>query len=69
MKFLNTALGSWIKVFITALLTTYLMMLSEGRNLFSWDLDMFEKLLTAGIVSVMPVIINFLNPNDPRYGK
>lgn len=69
MKFLNSVIGSWLKVFITALLTTYLMMLSEGHTLFSWDLAMVEKLLTAGIVSMLPVIINWLNPLDNRYGK
>lgn len=68
-KKLNTAWASWIKVFIATILTTYLIMLGEGHKLFTWDLSMVEKLLTAGIVSVLPIIINYLNPNDTRYGR
>jgi len=30
---------------------------------------MVEKLLTAGVVSTLPIIINWLNPSDTRYGK
>ena len=68
-KFLNTAFASWLKVFITTILSTYLIMLSNGHKLFSWDIGMVENLLTAGFVSSIPIIINALNPSDPRYGK
>jgi len=69
MKFLNTIYGSWLKVFISSVLTTYLALLTQGINLFTWNLDMVENLLAAGFVSTLPVIINYLNPQDPRYGK
>jgi len=69
MKELNTIYASWLKVFISSVFGAYLIMLQEGSNLFSWDLAMFEKLLTAGVVSTLPIIINWLNPADPRYGK
>jgi len=38
-------------------------------NLFSWNLEMLESLLTVGVVSMIPIIINWLNPADERYGK
>jgi len=69
MKHLNTIYASWLKVFISSVFGAYLIMLQEGTNLFSWDLAMVEKLLTAGVVSTLPIIINWLNPNDTRYGK
>ena len=69
MKELNTIYASWLKVFISSVFGAYLIMLQEGSNLFSWDLAMFEKLLTAGVVSTLPIIINWLNPADERYGK
>ena len=69
MKELNTIYASWLKVFISSVFGAYLIMLQEGSNLFSWDLAMFEKLLTAGVVSTLPIIINWLNPADDRYGK
>ena len=69
MKHLNTIYASWLKVFISSVFGAYLIMLQEGTNLFSWDLAMVEKLLTAGVVSTLPIIINWLNPADERYGK
>lgn len=67
-KFLNTPFGSFTKVFLAAVLTTYLILLSNGNKLFTWNKDMLEHLLTAGLVSAIPVIINWINPNDTRYG-
>jgi len=69
MKELNTIYASWLKVFASAVLGAYLIELQNGINLFSWDLNMVEKLLTAGVVSTLPIIINWLNPADDRYGK
>ena len=67
--FLNTAVGSWLKVFISSILTAWLLMLTNGQKLFSWDLQMVENLLTVGVVSTLPIVINYLNPIDARYGK
>lgn len=69
MKFLNTALGSYLKVFVSAVITLYLAELSQGHDLFSFDIPMAKKLVSAGVVAVLPIILNAVNPNDPRYGK
>ena len=69
MKNLNSIYASWLKVFVSAILGAYLIELQNGVNLFSWNLEMLESLLTVGVVSVIPIIINWLNPADPRYGK
>ena len=62
MKFLNTIYGSWIKVFVSAVLT---MVIAKG-NIY---LITLEECFSAGVISILPIIINYLNPNDNRYGK
>ena len=69
MKELNTIYASWLKVFASAVLGAYLIELQDGRQLFDWTFDMVESLLTVGVVSMIPIIINWLNPADERYGK
>lgn len=68
-KSLTTPLASFIKVFLATVLTQYLIELQEGHQLFSWDLPMIQKLLTAGVVANLPVVINFLNPSYSHYGN
>jgi hypothetical protein len=62
MKFLNTIYGSWIKVFLSAVLT---MIIAKG-DIFAVSL---KECLSAGAISILPIIINYLNPHDTRYGK
>lgn len=62
MKFLNTIYGSWVKVFVSAVLT---MIVMKG-DIY---LITLKDCLNAGIISILPIIINFLNPLDKRYGK
>jgi hypothetical protein len=62
MKFLNSIYGSWVKVFVSAVLT---MIIAKG-NIY---LITIEECISAGVISILPIIINYLNPNDTRYGK
>jgi hypothetical protein len=62
MKFLNTIYGSWLKLVLTAILT---MIISKG-NIYEVTL---EECISAAVISILPIIINFLNPHDPRYGN
>ena len=62
MKFLNSIYGSYIKVFLSAILT---MIIAKG-DIY---LVTLKECLGAGIISILPIIINYLNPNDTRYGK
>ncbi len=68
-KFLNTPFGSYIKVFLTGALMLLSINLVQGYDIFSADLKFLKELGAAGLISVVPVLINALNPNDPRYGK
>jgi hypothetical protein len=62
MKFLNSIYGSWFKVFVSAILT---MIVMKG-DIY---LITLKDCLNAGIISILPIIINYLNPHDTRYGK
>jgi hypothetical protein len=62
MKFLNSIYGSWIKVFLSAVLS---MIVMKG-DIY---LVTLKDCANAGIISILPIIINYLNPNDKRYGK
>lgn len=59
----KAVLASWVKVFLAAVLTAWLAGLTSGGAI-DW-----RALLIAGAVAVLPVIINWLNPNDNRYGR
>lgn len=62
MKFLNSIYGSWIKIFLSAILT---MVMAKG-DIY---LVTLKECISAGIISILPIIINYLNPLDKRYGK
>ncbi len=68
-KFFNTALGSYVKIFLSAVIAVYMAELSVGHDLFSMDIVMLKKLASAGVASVLPVLYNAMNPNDTRYGN
>jgi hypothetical protein len=62
MKFLNSIYGSWLKVFVSAILT---MIVMKG-DIY---LITLKDCLNAGIISILPIIVNYINPHDTRYGK
>jgi hypothetical protein len=62
MKFLNSVYGSWLKLVITAILT---MVITKG-NIYEVTI---EECISAAVISILPIIINWLNPHDPRYGS
>jgi len=68
-EFFSTAIGSYVKVFLTTVVAVYMAELSSGHDMFTFDIPMAKKLVSAGVVSVLPVIHNALNPSDTRYGK
>lgn len=62
MKFLNSIYGSYVKVFLSAVLT---MIIAKG-DIY---LITLEECFSAGVISILPIIVNYLNPHDNRYGK
>ena len=58
MENLKRAAASWARSFLAASLATYLAV--------GWD---YKAILASGIAAVAPVIIRWLNPNDPAFGR
>ena len=56
---------SWRRVFAAAAITVLLADVVDG-GLTGVD---WEAVAVAGCVAVGPVVLNWLNPNDPRYGR
>ena len=58
MENLKKAAASWSRSFLAAALATYLAV----------GLD-WKAILTSSVAAVAPVIIRWLNPNDPAFGR
>ena len=67
LAFLNTVPGSFMKVLLATVLTVALAdIVATG----SFDaLANWQTWLIAGLAAAVPVLINWLNPTDPRYGR
>ncbi len=63
--FLNTPLGSLVKVFLSAILTIVLDKWSHNIDIFTLD---WRTVISGAVGSVLPIVINLLNDKDPRYG-
>lgn len=59
---------SWAKVFLASALAAFFAILTSTQALPT-STEAWQGILIAGLVSVIPVIINWLNPNDTRYGR
>jgi hypothetical protein len=58
-------LKSWLNSFMAAAITAAIVVLGDG-NVSVEDL---WYVLVAGAIAVLPVIKNYFDPSDPRYGK
>lgn len=58
-------LKSWFNVFIAALLSALIVVFGDGQI----TVEDLWYVLSAGIIAVLPVIKNYFDKNDPRYGR
>lgn len=63
-KFLAGPVGSWLRVFGATVLTVWLADLTSDGLTFDW-----KAYAIAGLVAVLPIVIAWLNPADPRFGQ
>jgi len=61
-------LKSWGNIFFAALITAFTVVIVETGTL-ALDWKTLEAMIIAGLVAVLPVIKNYLDPSDHRYGK
>lgn len=59
---------SWLKVFAASALTAFVTIVASTKELPTTS-EAWTGILVAGILAVGPVIINWLNPHDTRYGR
>jgi hypothetical protein len=60
---------SWANVFIAAVITAILVILTSNGGTIPLDGETWLSVLIAGLVAVLPVVKNYFDKNDPRYGK
>lgn len=58
-------LASYARSFLAAVLTAFLV---AGGDIFAMDTTEIRNIITAGVAAVVPVLIRYLNPNDPAFG-
>ena len=58
-------LKSWLNVFVASLITALIVVLGDGQISVE---DLWYVLVSAA-VAVLPVIKNYFDSSDPRYGK
>lgn len=56
---------SWVKVFAATILVLFL---AQGADIFSVTASDAKLWLAAGFAAVVPLVVNYLNPRDTRYG-
>jgi uncharacterized membrane protein len=65
---MKAMLKSWGNIFLAALITAFLVVIVETKTLaLNWET--LEAVLIAGLVAVLPVIKNYLDSSDHRYGR
>ena len=58
-------LRSWLNVFVAAVITALIVVLGDGQI----SVEDLWYVLVAGLVAVLPVVKNYFDKKDPRYGK
>ncbi|HEY6796524.1 MAG TPA: hypothetical protein VI248_17755 [Kineosporiaceae bacterium] len=65
---LSAAAGTYLRAVLAAALASVLTVFTTTGH-FPSDGKEWLALLWAVLLAVLPVVINFLNPNDQRYGR
>ena len=58
-------LKSWANVFMAAVITALIVVLGDGQI----SVEDLWYVLVAGLVAVLPVVKNYFDKQDPRYGR
>lgn len=62
-------LNSWLNVFVSALITSVLVILTQNNGTIPMDGQTWLAAVISAVVAVLPVIKNYFDKNDTRYGK
>lgn len=61
-------LKSWLNVFVAAAITALLTVLVDTGSL-ALDWQSIQAVIIAGLVAVLPVMKNYFDSSDTRYGR
>ena len=59
------AIKSYVKVFLATVLSLFI---AEGADVFAVDFADVRTYVSAGLASILPLLITALDPNDSRFG-
>ena len=62
---LGTYARALVAIFLTAVIGSFL---DSKQDIFSVDLTDLKTYIAAGVAAAIPVLLRWLNPNDPSYG-
>lgn len=62
----NKAVKSWAKVFASTVLALFL---ADGGDVVGVGWGDLRTYLAAGVASVLPLVITYLDPSDARFGR
>lgn len=65
-KEFKAMLNSAGRIFATAVLAQYI---NSGLGIFELDMTIIKTFVSSGISAIVLVFFNYLNSNDPRYGR
>lgn len=66
-KFLTTPLGTFFKAFVVAMLSLIMARQKDGTLCF--DKNCIIDILISSTFAIIPVVINWINPNYTQYGE
>lgn len=61
-------LRSWFNAFVAAVITALIITLTDTKTL-ALDWNTIQAIIISGLVAVLPVIRNYFDKNDTRYGR
>lgn len=62
-------LRSWLNVFVSALIASVLVVFTENSGSIPLEGKTWTAVLISAVVAVLPVIKNYFDTHDPRYGR
>lgn len=63
---MKNAVKSWAKVFAATILGLFL---ADGGDVFGVGADELRTWFAAGVASILPLVITWLDPTDGRFGR
>lgn len=64
--FARSPIASWLRTFVSIVLA---MFIADGADVFAVDLTELRTWVAAGLASVLPLVVRWLNPADSAFGR